>query len=406
MRPHRKCHLAVTLVVLASLIQGGHAMAADSGTGPDDAERRRAFELYESGKMVEAMPLLEKLAADHPNDAVVIERWAYSVVSYAATLPDAETRKKARARGRQIALKAKELGDNSPILQIVLEIPEDGSEPTFSERKEVDEAMRSAEASFAQGDLEEARKGYLHALLLDPNNYEATLFIGDVYFRQGEFSSAGEWFAHAVQIDTNRETAYRYWGDALSSARKSVESREKFIEAVIAEPYNQRSWQGLSQWAKQNDVKLNIVRLHDRSSVKIDNDKKVTVTLDSSLNKDDPNLVAWLAYGVGRSAWYTEKYRKDFPNVTRDRQTMQEEAHALQLMITAFKEQKDYASKLTGLDSSLQELIKIQEAGFLEPFVFLNRANPDIAQDYEAYRAANRDRIRRYLDEYVVPKAH
>jgi hypothetical protein len=43
-------------------------------------------------------------------------------------------------------------------------------------------------------------------------------------------------------------------------------------------------------------------------------------------------------------------------------------------------------------------------AGLLEPFVLLNRADNDITQDYNDYRAANRDKLRRYLDEFVVPK--
>jgi tetratricopeptide (TPR) repeat protein len=397
-----------TLILAACLIVAlpvpMFSQSADQA-GADDPDRRHAFEVYESGKMVEAMPLLEKVAADHPSDPVVMERWAYSIVSYAATLPDPDTRKKARARGRQIALKAKTLGDDSPILQLMLEIPEDGSEPTFSNRKDVDDAMRAAEADFARGDLEKARAGYLQALLLDPNNYEATLFIGDVYFRQGTYGSAGEWFAHAIQIDPNRETAYRYWGDALTGANKNSDARDKFIEAVVADPYNPRSWQGLSQWAQRNKVQLNYVRLKDRSSVTVKGDKNINITLDSSLGKDDPNGLAWTTYGIARAAWHTEKSQKEFPNVPRNRRTLQEEAQALQLMVTVLKEQKDYEKKQEKLDPALQALIKIQEAGFLDPFVLLNRADSEIAQDYEAYRAANRAKIRQYLDEFVVPKA-
>ena len=39
------------------------------------------------------------------------------------------------------------------------------------------------------------------------------------------------------------------------------------------------------------------------------------------------------------------------------------------------------------------------------PFALLNRGDDEIAQDYAAYRAANRDKIYRYFDEFVVPKA-
>jgi hypothetical protein len=85
------------------------------------------------------------------------EGWAFSLMSYASTLSDPELRKKARARARSIALQAKQLGANDNLLQILLELPEDGSEPLFSDRKEVDEAMKAAEADFARGNLDAAR---------------------------------------------------------------------------------------------------------------------------------------------------------------------------------------------------------------------------------------------------------
>jgi len=244
----------------------------------------------------------------------------------------------------------------------------------------------------------------MQALLINPNNYEATLFTGDVYFKQHINGSAVEWFARATRIDPNRETAYRYWGDALAALGKDDEARTKYIEGIIADPYSRRSWTGLENWLQRNKVTLNYVKLKDRSSVTVNNDKSINVTIDSSLSKNDPNADAWMTYGLGRSAWHTEKYEKEFRDVPRDRRTLQEESHALDLMITVLKEQKDYAKKLPRLDPSLQSLIMIQEAGFLEPFVLLNRADGGIAQDYPSYRAANRDQIRRYLDEFVVPK--
>jgi tetratricopeptide (TPR) repeat protein len=148
----------------------------------EDTARREAFALNDSGKYVDAMPLLERVVADHPADIVAKERWAFSMVGYAATLADSEQRKKARIRARALALQLKEAGDTSNLLQLMLALPEDGSEPAFSDRKEVDDTMKAAEADFSRGDLDKAREKYLHALLLDPGNYEAALFTGDAYF--------------------------------------------------------------------------------------------------------------------------------------------------------------------------------------------------------------------------------
>jgi tetratricopeptide (TPR) repeat protein len=131
----------------------------------------------------------------------------------------------------------------------------------------VDETIKAAEADFARGDLDKAREGYLRAFLLDPNNYDAALFIGDVYFKQHTYGSAGEWFSRAVLIDPNRETAYRYWGDALLAMGKGDDARAKFIEAIVADPYNSHSWVGLTNWLQRNKLELNNVRLKDGATV-------------------------------------------------------------------------------------------------------------------------------------------
>jgi hypothetical protein len=60
---------------------------------------------------------------------------------------------------------------------------------------------------------------------------------------------------------------------------------------------------------------------------------------------------------------------------------------------------------ITSIDPALATLVKIDQAGFLEPFALLNRADKEIAQDYAPYRATHRDLIYRYFDEFVVPKA-
>jgi len=61
--------------------------------------------------------------------------------------------------------------------------------------------------------------------------------------------------------------------------------------------------------------------------------------------------------------------------------------------------------KAENLDPSLFALIRVDHEGLLEPFVLLNRADPQIAQDYPTYRAAHRDKLYRYMDEYVLPKS-
>jgi hypothetical protein len=48
--------------------------------------------------------------------------------------------------------------------------------------------------------------------------------------------------------------------------------------------------------------------------------------------------------------------------------------------------------------------LKIDEAGVLDAYVLPNRVYVGIAQDASAYRAANRDKLYRYPDEFLVPR--
>ena len=400
--------LALATISLAA-IDSLHAQTATTTTpSPNDPDYKQAYELYNQGKKAQAMPLFEKLCAAYPKDAGMWEGFGVSTLAYSQTLTDADLRKLARARARTQLIKAKELGDNSNLLQILLSmIPEDGGDATFSPRKEVNDAMQQAEADFSRGDYDKARDGYLRALLLDPRNYDAALFMGDVYFKQNIHGSAGEWFAKAIEIDPDRETAYRYWGDALWALGKSSDARDKFIRAVIAEPYNtKRSWIGLTQWAERTKVNLNWVRLQDKASAERKDDTHTNITLDiGGMKKNDPAGSAWMMYGMERALWQGEKFKKEFPNEPKYRHTMREEADCLHLMVTVMKEQKNFEKKKKDLDPSLLKLVQLDEAGFLEPFALLNRADNDIAQDYAPYRAAHRDILYRYFDEFVVPKA-
>jgi hypothetical protein len=370
------------------------------------AMRRKALDLYRQGKFVDAMPLLEKLSTQHPSDYVVKEHWAYCILEYSATLTNPETRKNARIQARQLALEAQKGGDQSELLQSLLAIPEDGSEMKFSDRTDVNEGMKTAEADFARGDLDKARDGYKRVLELDPKNYEATLFIGDVYFKEKAFDSADEWFAKATQINPNRESGFRYWGDALAMSGKNNEARDKYIKAVLAEPYTRTSWMALRQWADHVKQPFNGILLQDKSSAKTGAGGSKGTLDDRTLDQSNPETAGWNAYNDTCSAWRQRKFRKEFPNETAYRRSMKEESDALNSLVKVLQPEATTEKKARQLDPTLLELIEIDQKGLLEAFVLLNRADPEISKDYAGYHAEHADKLYQYMDEFVLPKGN
>jgi hypothetical protein len=117
--------LALSGLVIAGTVSAQTSPSAQPAPAQaathDDPDRQRALDLYHTGKYVEAMMLLEKVSADHPADLAVKEGLAFSVMAYAATLNDPDRRKKARVRARQLALEAKQLGDTSNLLEMLLD---------------------------------------------------------------------------------------------------------------------------------------------------------------------------------------------------------------------------------------------------------------------------------------------
>ncbi|HEY6186905.1 MAG TPA: tetratricopeptide repeat protein [Pyrinomonadaceae bacterium] len=384
------------LLALCGVLLGGTSVMAQK---PDQyaSERERAFQLYEEGKHLEALPILEKLAEANPSDGPVLQELAFSLISYSATLPDKEARKKVRARARGIFVRAVNLNYNVAVLQpMIAVIPPDGGEIDFSSNKEAEAAMREGESAFAQGKHDQALAAYQRAMLIEPKLYEAPLFIADVYFLRKQWDKAGEWYAKAIAVDPNRETAYRYWSDALLKEGKMAASRLKAIEAIIAEPYNQRAWVGLVQWAQVNSVNLSHPRIAPPNQ-----EADATFVIDPKTLSSDDGSMNWTIYKRERAAWDERRFAREFPKEQAYRHSLLEEAQALRAVAEAAS--KDLKTgKIKTLEPALASLVKLNEDGLLEAYILLARPDEGIAQDYDAYRRTNRDKLKRYLAEYVA----
>jgi tetratricopeptide (TPR) repeat protein len=400
--------LALLLISLAA-----PAPASAQSLSQNDPDRRTAFDLFQDQKFVDALPLLEKLAAKHPDDGPVLGRYGIALFVTAQSVTDPEQRKQKLARARAALVRGKELGLGPGLPAdlvdgMIATLRPDGSEANphkFSENGEADAAMREGEAAFAREDYEAALKSYARALQLDPKLYDAALFAGDAHLQRGEFDQAREAYARAAAINPDRETAYRYWGNSFMRQARLDEARDRYVEAIIAEPYNSYVWRnGLARWADAKGVQLGQPKIEPMSSVSPMKDNQMTITIDPKAGGKDDGTAAWMMYGIARAAWTVnnnERFRKQYPSETKYRHSLAEEADALRMVVQGVRQQqKD--GKIKQLDPALAELVKLDDAGLLEAYVLFARADEGIAQDYADYRKAGRDKLRRYLVEYVA----
>ncbi len=393
------------------------ALATGSPARPQDpAERQRAIDLYEANNFVAALPLLEKVAAASPNDPVILSRLGFAIYANSVNEKDPTLRQQMRQRARNTLLRSQSLGDNSNLTKITVDAlsASDASQIPFSNIKAAETAIRDGEAAFVRGDMDKAIAAYRRALELDPRLYDAALYAGDAEFKKGynstdaqfrseQFDKAGAWFAKAIAIDANRETAYRYWGDALNARGKSNEARDKFVDAIVAQPYSRQAYVGLTQWADGHKVPLGHPNIMPPNSTNTQGGQ-TTLSIDPKILNSNDGSNEWLMYDLTRIAWAKGDFFKNYPDEKEYRHSLKEEAAALRMVAEAAA--KDLKSgKIKALEPSLAMLVKLNEDGFLEAYVLFAHPDQGIARDYAAYRKDNREKLRRYWLEVVIGRS-
>ena len=396
----RIARLAILLFCLSNVL---YSAGTQAQTTAGLAElKQRALDLTRQTKYTEALPLLETIVAAEPDNADMQFYLGFALIAQAINTKDEVQRKALRVRARATFVKAKELGVQEPlVIALISSIPPDGSEgAAFSENIAANSLMTEAEAFFAQGKLDEALADYKKALELDPKLYHAALFAGDVALQKGDFAQGEIWYQRAIAIDPNKETAYRYSATPLMKQGKTQGARDCYIEAFIVEPYNQFARAGLIQWAQVTKTVLAHPSIDVPTDVTFDDKGDAKINLDASalLSGKDDGSFAWISYGGTRSSWKKEQFAKRFPNEKVYRHSLAEEAEALRSVITLATADK----KVKNLSPSLRNLKKLNDEGLLEAYILLARVDEGISLDHPAYLKESRDKLRRYMIEYVV----
>jgi tetratricopeptide (TPR) repeat protein len=377
----------------------GLAMA---GFAQDD-EAARANALYKAGKRPEALLLYEDLTKAHPSEQLYFERLADCLGAQAVQLSDPAQIKAVRMRERDAAKRAVELGDTAEFVRQLANL--DPDQPLFAGINSPGKALLAeAEKAFTAGDFPTAMAKYTAAAEADPQLYEAPLFAGDTAFEQQDLKTAAKWFARAIAVDPNRETAYRYWGDAiLEYGDDPAAAREKFIDAIVAEPYNKLAWQGIQQWAEIEKAVVLAPKIDRPAAPVVDAKKPNNITIniapDSIDEKKHPGGAAWLGYPMARANYRNDQFKKDFPGEKDYRHTLKEEDSALSLVVTMIRELK---MKPDNLDESLRNLVELSDAGMLDCWILISGSDDGIARDYDAYRKEHRQLLHDYLEKFVV----
>ena len=362
-----------------------------------------ANDLYNAGKRLDALPLYEELATAHPNEWIYQERLADCLsVKAKDSAPDEAIA--LRTKVRDAARRAVELGDPNAYIKNLADLDPNNIPGPVAPASAGGALIEEAEKAFRAGDYPTALAKYTQAADADPQLYEAPLWAGDMEFRNKNAAAAGKWFARAIQINPNRETAWRYWGDTLLRVSNDpVAAKEKYIAAIIAEPYNRLAWQGIQNWAVRQKAVLLAPKIDRPAGPVVDPNKpnNLTINIDPGMTdeKKHPGGAAWLGYSLTRAAFRGETFSKDFPDEKIYRHTLKEESDALNSVVSVLKGNKADRNQL---DESLRNLIDLSDAGMLDCWILINGADQGIAQDYPAYRQDHRQLLDDYIAKFII----
>jgi tetratricopeptide (TPR) repeat protein len=420
-----------SVFILVAIVSSVFPFRASSQTSPSvtshheanfESERKQADELFLAQKPLEALPLYEDLCRQDPTIAVFAERHGAGLLAKEATLSDPAERMKVHLQAIDEIKRAQALGDNSAYVRGVLNLDAKtlvGAVVTgvpltvgytYKGKPDAQAVFRQAEGAFGRSDWTAAAKLYTQAAALDPSWYDPALYAGDSFFRLKDGSNLGIWFAKAVAIDPDRETAYRYWGDALFGAGDQIGAREKFVEAVVAEPYGNPPISELGQWAQRTGHQL----------VKPAITRPEFVTSDGIL-RIDPGLAAstndgrssWIIYQQFRVAHGARSLNQPIVAGGSDanavvtpngyRHTIAEEHGALRAMLADIDTKlKSGALTEANLDLSIRNIRNLEKADALGAWIAINAADAGIRSDYPDYRAHHRKHLIDYVNAYLI----
>jgi tetratricopeptide (TPR) repeat protein len=361
------------------------------------AEAIKADQYYQASNVVDATPLYEELTKRDPTNAVFAERLAFCLAAQYQVLPDGEAKKALYQRAKTEMERARALGDDSSLIHTIAEQLATYAGTSGVPDNEATERMREAEAAFTRGDLDAALTKYQAIAEADPKSYEARLFAGDVFFRKGQLDQAAEWYGKAVAVDPDRETAYRYWADALVQTGDHEGALTKLLEAIIAEPYTPRPWDGLQAWARRHHAKLArpSVALSTGATITSEKANTLTIHLDPKAKAGDISADGMI-YATTRGLWRSEIFAKRFPAEKQYRHSLPEEAEALKMVLVT--------AEPAVIERRYHDLAQLDKDGMIEAYVLLSAPDEGISKDYAGYRAEHRELLQSYLRKYVVKR--
>ncbi|MFZ0427782.1 MAG: tetratricopeptide repeat protein [Acidobacteriota bacterium] len=254
-----------------------------------------------------------------------------------------------------------------------------------------------AEKDFAAERYKKAVDRYWKILKVEPDFGKGFLHLGDCFFLNGQVEDALKLYLEAARVSPLDPATYRFAADAMVKLGQGQRAWETLLESLLADPGYPLAWRDLETGARSAGKGFerhgSIVPLQ----LLIPGDgEEYEGLLASTPAQTTP---AWREYLNCKLRWRDERKNDDpcfLPSA-------EEEKTCLAKAVEIWDALKSEDRSLRDDDLDFLRQISIDEQ--LDSFVFLELYTPEYRNAFERWKARNRGRALRYLDDYVFGRA-
>jgi tetratricopeptide (TPR) repeat protein len=218
---------------------------------------------------------------------------------------------------------------------------------------------------------------------LDPRYADVHASIGLCHERTGDAVNAEKAYRQAVAIDPNYDDAWLRLRELLNKQKRYKEADAAAFAAVLARPANKAAWSTVLYGLFRGGVTASKFDIRPKGSYSVRLNK---IVVDAGLNAADK--AAWTAVAEAQQAVRDPAYgHKPFAALLASWDS------ALRAIA-----QIDKATPVT--DKYLRNMLAFQQAGQLKAALFALHFREDYRDDYEAWKKAEPDGLKRFIDTF------
>lgn len=309
---------------------------------------------------------------------------------------------KLRQQSEGVVRQALEKHANDPVaLEVLRGLNDDKPLPLHEPTPEAAAALHEGELLFNQRKLDEALVHYERAAALDPKYSQAWIYAGDCFYFQKKYAEAEQRFRKGVEAEPLNSQGWRFLADALVSQEKPGPAEGALMSGIAAQPSQMPNWIKLNQLRTMSGFPLSSLNLVRKAQGELDPaTRTLHLQIDPSLKGLDPakqpDAGFWMSLATQRAVEgkaAREGKASAVPFATELAAWRQALAIAGQLSAKGGGELQDPALK------TMQQLAKADQ---LEPALLLLQYKESWRAEFETWKAAHPEGVRKFIDAYQL----